>query len=632
MSHSNPNITDAEFWSAKLTQEIRADGSIVLQHEKAVQIPEITLVDRLKYWVDTTPDAILLSARDANGEWEQLSYKTIYEQSSLLAKRFLEVGLTSQTPIIIISPNSLDNAKVAIAAMLAGIPYAPVSIAYALLSKTHSKLKSINQLLTPGCIYTATGVDYEKAVYQMGFSADLWLVSEKPAASGSTLLSDFIQRNKSPISAEQKQSRREVTVSPDNITPDSIIKYLFTSGSTGTPKAVINTHRMVVSNHEMIRDCYRFIQNKQPVIVDWAPWSHTASGNLVFNLAMYNGGSYYIDAGNPTPAGIETTVKNLTEIAPTWYFTVPVGFTRLLQRFSENAKLRQNFFSQLDMFMYAGAPIDKPTYDGLVDIANSASKRSIPFLSSLGATETGPAAFIGSPEHAGAGNIGIPLAGVKIKLVPMDDGFEARIKSPSLTPGYLANAQKTKEMLDDEGYFIIGDSISPISPNSLKDGFRFNGRLSENFKLTTGTWVIVNAVRLSMIAAFDKLVRDVVLIGEGRPSLSALVFLADGIVDPNDLKTKHSVVLDSNTLGNALTERLQALLNTFASSATGSSNRVTKMVILAQPPDIDKGEMTDKGTINQRAVIRSRVDAVGILDGCDESVFVTKFAEVFKPS
>ncbi len=629
-----------EFWSPKFNTEKRLDGSIIFEHASPIAQPDITLLERLGYWVERTPDAHLIAERDESDQWQYCSFQQFYQRCTALAQRLLAAAPLPLAPIVILAPNSIDNAVVAFAAKMAGIPYAPVSAAYAMLSHDYTRLKSISDLLRPWCIYTPDARSYEQAVHAMGLEESVWLVSDKQGMGGAQLLSDFIaagsndpaainpDANNGGIDNTVDSAAEPVGFSPPPLTPDTVVKYLFTSGSTGTPKAVVNTHRMIVSNQVMVGDCYRFITREPPVIVDWAPWSHTGSGNLHFNLALYNGGCYYIDGGSPTPEGMQTTIRNLTEVSPTWYFSVPLGYMRLAEEMRVNEALRHNFFKRLDMFLYAGAPIDDATYTELMDQGYKTTGRSIPFLSSLGSTETGPAAFMGSSEHTGAGNVGVPLSGVQVKLVPLDEGFEARVKSPSLTPGYYNDAVATNAMFDSEGYYRLGDAVSALDENDLARGFKFIGRLSENFKLATGTWVMVNPLRLAMLTAFEGLLADVVVVGEGRSVISALGFphkdFAEAVGETVNNSEDETVV----SLQPDYRHKLQQALDQFAAQATGTSNRVTKLLLLREPADFDKGESTHKGSINQRAIIQLRSADVARLDRNSPDVLLTPFAEV----
>jgi feruloyl-CoA synthase len=364
--------------------------------------------------------------------------------------------------------------------------------------------------------------------------------------------------------------------------PDTIAKFLFTSGSTGAPKAVINTQRMWCSNQAMIASMFTFFRDEPPVIVDWAPWHHTAAGNHDLGLVIYNGGSYYIDEGKPLPGAIEATVRNLREIAPTWYFNVPKGYEALLPYLRKDAALRKNFFSRLNVLWFAGAAIAQHVFDEIKALAREARGETIPFLTGLGSTETAPYAMGRMWESDDATNMGLPPPGEEMKLVPISGKYEMRLKGPNITPGYWRQPELTAAAFDAEGFYKLGDAFVPADPNDFHKGLLFRGRIAEDFKLSTGTWVHVGPLRACFIEHFAPLVRDVVFAGEGRGELGALVFPAQ------------------NASPHEFLSRLKTL------ESTGSSNRVARIIVLEEPPSLDAGEMTDKGSINQRAVLARR--------------------------
>ncbi|MDQ5849103.1 MAG: AMP-binding protein, partial [Pseudomonadota bacterium] len=439
-----------------------------------------------------------------------------------------------------------------------GVPYAPVSPAYSLLSADFAKLRTIVELLTPGLVY-AKGDQYRRAIDAV-----------RPGA----VVHDFEELKATPSPQVEEAYAR--------VGPDSIAKFLFTSGSTGVPKAVINTQRMWCSNQAMISTMFAFFSDEPPVVVDWAPWHHTAAGNHDFGLVLYNGGSYYIDEGKPMPGAIEATVKNLREIAPTWYFNVPKGYEALLPFLKKDQRLRENFFGRLKVLWFAGAAISQHVFDEMKELAWQTCGETIPFLTGFGATETAPAMMGRLWDTDNAANMGLPPPGVEIKLVPFEDRLEARVKGPNVTPGYWRQPELTAAAFDEDGYYRLGDCFVFEDVEDPRKGLLFRGRIAEDFKLATGTWVNVGPLRARFIEHFAPLARDVVIAGEGRSELGALIFPA----------------------GNASPHELQLRLSTFR--GTGSSNRIARAMVLEEPPSLDAGEMTDKGSINQRAVLNRR--------------------------
>jgi feruloyl-CoA synthase len=449
--------------------------------------------------------------------------------------------------------------------MYAGVPYAPVSPAYSLLSADFSKLRFIFGLLTPGLVF-ANGAQYRPAL---------------DAVAGTAVLERFEDALHEPITEKLVEAHARVG-------PDTIAKFLFTSGSTGQPKAVINTQRMWCSNQAMLAATFEFFRDEPPVIVDWAPWHHTAAGNHDFGLVIYNGGSCYIDEGKPMPGAIEATVRNLREIAPTWYFNVPKGYEALLPFLRSDAQLRDNFFSRLKVLWFAGAAIAQHVFDEIKELGYRSCGEAIPFLTGLGSTETAPYALGRMWETEDATNMGLPAPGMEWKLVPFAGKLEARLKGPNITPGYWRQPELTAQAFDEEGYYRLGDAFVFADPENPQKGLLFRGRIAEDFKLASGTWVHVGPLRARFIEHFAPLVRDVVLAGEGRSELAALIFTA----------------MDTPR------HELESRLRSFSEKSTGSSSRIARAVVLEEPPSLDAGEMTDKGSINQRAVLARRAAIV----------------------
>jgi feruloyl-CoA synthase len=379
------------------------------------------------------------------------------------------------------------------------------------------------------------------------------------------------------------------------VNEDNVVKYLFTSGSTGSPKAVINTNGMICAMEAMVRDCYRFLTKTPPVVLDWAPWNHTAAGNKVSYLVLTNGGTYYIDDGKPAPGKFDETLRNLRDVSCTWYFNVPIGWEMLVDQLEQDAELAQTFFKDLKMMFYAGAGMAQHTWDRLRAIGRKTTGREVLLSTSLGATETAPFALSCTDVQEKSGNVGVPSRGLLMKLVPNGGKLELRLKGPTITPGYYGDPEKTRSAFDEEGYYCMGDALRPADPDDLSKGFFFDGRVAENFKLNTGTWVAVGAVRAALVDAMDGLIRDAVITGENEAELGALVLLSE-----------NAAKMDKAGLTAALTEKLAQA----AKAATGSANRVRRILVLNETPSFDRGEITEKGSLNQRAMRTNFADAV----------------------
>jgi feruloyl-CoA synthase len=520
------------------------------------------MAQKLVQWAARAPQRILFAQRNASGAWRTVAYGEALESARSIGAALLGRGLSAERPLMVLSGNGIDHALLQLGALYVGVPYAPVSPAYSLLSADFAKLRSIVELLTPGLVY-AKGGEYKRAIDAVvppGVEVAFELPRESPT--------------------------RAVDDAYASVGPDSIAKFLFTSGSTGVPKAVINTQRMWCSNQAMISTMFAYFSDEPPVLVDWAPWHHTAAGNHDFGLVLYNGGSYYIDEGKPLPGAIETTVRNLREIAPTWYFNVPKGYEALLPFLKKDRRLRENFFGRLKVLWFAGAAISQPVFDEMKELAWQTCGETIPFLTGFGATETAPAMMGRLWETGNAANMGLPPPGVEMKLVPFEDRLEMRVKGPNVTPGYWRQPELTAAAFDEEGYYRLGDSFVFEDREDPRKGLLFRGRIAEDFKLATGTWVNVGPLRARFVEHFAPLARDVVIAGEGRSELGALIFPA----------------------GNASPDQYRSKLKTL--EHTGSSNRVARAIVLEEPPSLDAGEMTDKGSINQRAVLNRRKAAV----------------------
>ncbi len=584
----------------------RADGAVLMRSPHPLPPHPQKLTERLVHWADAAPDRIFLAQRDAGGRWRTLTYAQTLAAVRSLAAALLSRDLSPERPIAILSGNDIEHALIGLAAMHVGIPYAPISVPYSLQSRDFGKLKTIIEVLTPGLVFAANGATFARAIAAtVPPQVELVVASDPPPDRPTTLLASLFGER--PTAAVEGAHGR--------VGPDTIAKVLFTSGSTGQPKGVINTQRMLCANQAMIRSGLAFLGDEPPVTVDWLPWNHTYGSNHNFGLVLDNGGSLYIDEGKPMPGAIDATVRNLRDVAPTIYFNVPKGYEMLLPHLEADAALRETFFSRLKVLFYAGAGLSQHVFETLQRLAVKTTGQRIIFLTSLGSTETAPLAIVCNWDGARAGNIGVPAPGVELKLVPREGKLEARLKGPNITPGYWRALALTADVFDEEGFYKLGDALRFEDPADPAKGLLFDGRLAEDFKLATGSWVSVGPLRAEIIARGAPLIRDVVLAGADRDELAALVFpdldacrkLAPGL--PADAPPARLLV-DPRVMA-----EFARLLDPLAEPGRGTSARVRRAMLLAEPPSLDVGEMTDKGSINQRAVLAHRAGLVEQLYG-----------------
>jgi feruloyl-CoA synthase len=618
LSQATADIRHVKLGPRDVTVERRADGTLLLRSQQALGSYPDKLTERLEFWAAETPTQPFFAQRDVNGNWRTVTYEQALEFARRIGQSLIDRGLCAERPIVILSGNDIEHALIGLAAVYVGIPYAPISPAYSLMSGDFGKLRSIIELLTPGLVFACDGDAYTKAI-QAVVSDDAEIVVTRNAPQGRHA-TRFADLTKPEPSADMDAAHAAVG-------PDTIAKFLFTSGSTGVPKCVINTQRMWCANQVMLRQALSFFADEPPVIVDWAPWHHTAGGNHDVGLVLYNGGTFYIDEGKPLPGAIEETVKNLREIAPTWYFNVPKGYEALLPYLRKDAELRRNFFSRLKVCWFAGAGIAQHVFEEIQELAIEACGERILFLTGFGSTETAPFALARTWATDNASNMGLPAAGMDLKLVPNEGKLEARVRGPNITPGYWRQPEFTEKAFDEEGFYRLGDAFKFADENDPRDGLLFDGRIAEDFKLSTGTWVNVGPLRARFVDFFAPNVRDVVLAGADRNAIGALVFpniaacrrLAPDL--PADAPA--DTVLSDPRVRTYFTERLKAL----AEASPGSSTRIARALLMAEPPSLDKGEMTDKGSINQRAVLSHRTALVEELYGTAPSPHVLSIKE-----
>jgi feruloyl-CoA synthase len=574
----------------------RDNGTIYLKPKIPLGEYPVRLTDRLHHWAKLEPNRIFMAERDASGGWRQITYAQLLASTRSIASALLARGLSADEPIVILSGNSIDHALVAFGALYAGIPFCPVSPAYSLVSKDYGKLAYLMKLLTPGLVFADDASKFADALgANVPDQAEIVASHGTVPDRGVTMLADLLATPMHP----------GLHAAHDAIGPDTIAKFLLTSGSTGNPKAVINTQRMICANQVMLRETLAFLKDEPPVIVDWLPWNHTFGGNHNIGLTLFNGGSMYLDDGKPMPGGIEATVRNLAEISPTVYFNVPKGYESLLPYLREDKALRAKFFHRLHAMFFSGAALSPYIWNSLDELAVQETGYRVPVLTGLGATETAPFFMSVTPATSRSGHVGLPVSGNEAKLVPNNGKLEVRARGPNVTPGYWRQPELTAAAFDTEGFYKFGDGLKPVDPRDLGAGFDFDGRIAEDFKLASGTWVSVGPLRARFVAACAPLVRDVVIAGINRDELSALVVLdLDGcrLVNPALAPDNLAAAVSDSIVRATFRERLIGFLAT----STGSSTRITRAALIDTPLSIDRGEITDKGSINQRAVLDHR--------------------------
>jgi feruloyl-CoA synthase len=581
---------------------IRTDGCIILESEQPLSAFPEKLTQKLHDWANLTPHKPFMARRSAvTGDWQTLSYAETLRQVECIAQSLLDLDFSNGETIAILSENSLEHALLALAAIHVGIPYAPISPPYSLISGDFGKLAHTLRALMPKLIFAQNGTVYRKAmavVHELFPEAVFVTVDE-----GATLSFSELTHTR-PTDAVRRAHQR--------VTADTIAKILFTSGSTGLPKGVINTHRMWCANLQQITQAFPCMATKSPVFVDWLPWNHTFGGNHNFGLTLYHGGTLYIDDGKPTPEGIEATVGNLRTISPTAYFNVPKGLAMLIPYLENEPELRKTFFRDLQFFFYAGASLGQPVWNRLEELALETTGRVVPIITGLGCTESGPSAMFANWAGSFSGLLGVPVAGMTIKLIRDGNKQEIRYQGPNVTPGYWRNPNATSVVFDEEGFYKTGDAVRFVDEADPNKGLLFDGRIAEDFKLSTGTWVNVGTLKAKVLSAGAPVVQDVVIAGLDKEYVSAILFL-----NPHACRELAALSVDCSATEAFSHERVRQyvdqLLVTLGETATGSATRVAKAVIALEPPSIDLGEITDKGSLNQRAVLTHRAALVNEL-------------------
>ncbi|NRO99411.1 AMP-binding protein [Paraburkholderia sp. NMBU_R16] len=579
-----------------IVREDRDDGSFVLRSADPLLPYERCVGEWLVYWAARTPDAIFIAQRDEGPDdkrrWQSITYAAALEQARRIGQALIDLAMPTDAPVVALSGNSTNLALLSLGAMHVGRVVATVSSAYSLKAKEHSKLHAMLDQIGAGLIYAEDACAYGPTIDS--YNPRCPVVYGAHARAGALSIS----------SLRQSKATAAVDRAFASVRPETAARLLLTSGSTGMAKCVVNTHGMLCANQQMIAQCWPFVDRAQPVVLDWLPWSHTFGANHNFNLVLRNGGTFYIDEGCSTPLQIERTVENLRDVMPTLFFNVPRGYELLLPALEADSEAAEALFRRLDMMMFAGAALPLTTAQRLRRLARRHGGSAVFFTTEWGTTETSPvitnAHFPTDDSH----NIGVPVPGLDVKFAPLQDKFEMRVRGPSVFREYRGNPEKTAAAFDEEGFYRTGDAGLLADASDPNRGIVFDGRVAEDFKLTTGTWVSVGTLRLRAISALTPYVHDVVITGHDRDEVGLLLFPSPALYalaacDASQLSGVELGACESIRL--VVRKALQAL-----NADGGSSQCPVRALILPSQPSHELGEITDKGYVNQRAVLMLR--------------------------
>lgn len=612
-----PRFRPLTFGVTRVVVQDLAPGVQTVRADQELRAYPVRLTDRLRHWAESVPQRCMMARRAVSGtavrgDWQYLSYGEAWQKARCIAQGLIDRKLSVERPVVILSENSLEHALLALGSMLAGVPFVPTSPPYSLVSQDFEKLRHVLSTTTPGLVFAAD------PRYARAIEAAVPSEVEVVLGEGELALKSITRFADLAGTAVSDAVDRAIEATG----PETIVKFLFTSGSTKLPKAVINTQRMWCANQQQMAQSMPVLTEEPPILVDWLPWNHTFGGNHNFGMVVYHGGTLYIDDGKPTPALIHETLRNLREIAPTVYFNVPSGFEAIALAMQDDAALRRSLLSRVRMFFYAGAALAQPVWDSLYDSQEREIGERIVMGTGLGMTESSPFGIFVTDPHVSAGDLGVPTPGLELKLVDIEGKTEVRYRGPNITPGYWSAPEETAQAFDEDGFFRTGDAVRWIDPANVHRGLKFDGRIAEDFKLATATFVSVGPLRSRIIAAGAPYVQDAVITGVNRKEVGAMIFPTAAVRQLSGLGADAS--MEQVLATPAVLQRFQELVDQLASASSGTANRVARLCLLAQAPSLDLGEVTDKGSINQKAVLRHRAALV-------EALHDDTLARVIKP-
>lgn len=584
-----------------LVVERRADGAILLTPREPLGAYDRQIGDWLRRWAERSPTALFLAERNRSGHHREVTYAEARATVDRLSQALMDRDLSADRPLAVLSEKGIAHGLLALAAMQVGIPYVPISPTFSLRPEARERLQQAIEAVTPGLVFIDDGPRFDAILPLLATDTAVVFEHHPPTTRRATAFDDLAAAT--PTGDVERAFAA--------VEPDTVAKILFTSGSTGRPKPAINTHRNMISNQQALRQVWRFLADEPPVVVDWQPWHHCGGGNFNFYTAFSNGGSYVCDRGRPTADGAAETLAHLARTAPTIHFNVPFGYELLAQAMTDDPALRDRFFSRLRMLVYSGAAIPLSLRARLAELAEAAGKPEVPLISAYGMTEMGPLHTIEHRPSDGPPRLGTPVPGCTVKLVPTQERYELRGKGPNITPGYFRAPDLTAAALDDEGYFKTADAVTFVDDTDPNAGLAFDGRLVEEFKLSTGTWVPVGDVRTALLSAARPLVSDAIIVGENRDEVGALLVLTLEMC--RSLCSDPSMSLPDAAADDRIRDAISKSIADYNERFPTSSRRIGRIALLDHLPKLETGETTDKGYINQRLARDRRRDLIDAL-------------------